>query len=278
MVKYAGYIYAPITTANCDFGAFVPLWDKAGVFPKNAKVGIIVFDDGSGQGQNLADKIWTPQLKKLGYTVETASFPGATSEATFANATSVLSTAVLKFKSDGVNAVLFTPSASQSALSWYPLAQNQGYFPNYGVDSADGLAIINSVGTGAVKKGIAVSWTISDLPLTAQQALPTNTAITSCAAWSAPSTTTLTGSSAYCDFVNLLQAGFKDAKNTSPTSLKQGIEALRSSFLSSVTYGGATRFAKNHYDGASMVQMLKFDPSTKAWSYLKANQKAVPIP
>jgi hypothetical protein len=276
--KYAGYVYVPIGIATCNFGAFIPIWNKAGLFQNGAKVGMLVFDDGTGQAKTLADKIWTPELKKLKIPAESFSFPGATSESTFANASAAMASAILKFKTDGVNVVLFTPSAGQAALSFLPQAATQGFFPNYGVNSADGLAVATSVGSTAIKTGIAISWLFADLPLAAQQALPANAAVTGCAPWSTPATLTLTGSSGYCDFLNILQAGFKNATKTDPASLKKGIEALGKTFVSSVTYGGATRFAKNHYDGVSSVQVLKFDPTKKSWSYLKANQKAIPVP
>jgi hypothetical protein len=277
MKKYAGYIYLPDGVAGCNTASFVGIWKKAGLFPADAKVGILVFDDGTGQGKTIADKVWTPELKKLKIPVETFSFPGATSESTFANTNTALGAGLLKFKSDGVNVILFTPSAGQASAAFLPQAASQGYFPNYGFNTADGLTIATSVGATAIKTGIAISWGIADLPVTAQQALPTNPAITACAKWSMPNPLGLTGSSTYCDFLSILQAGFANQTKANAASLKKGIDALGTSWKSSVTYGGASRFKKNHYDGVSMIQVLKFNPDAKAWEYLKPNQKAQPI-
>jgi hypothetical protein len=276
-VKYAGYVYLPDGIATCNFDSFIGIWNKAGLFPKGAKVGTLVFDDGSGQGQKLAAS-WNTQLKKLKIATETPFvYPAATSGAAFAATNAALANAILKFKTDGVNVVLFTPAGGQGPAAFLPQAAQQGFFPNYGLNTADGLAVSGSLGAPGLKTAIAISYAIGDLPLTAQQKLPTNPAITKCATWSPASTATLTGSSVYCDFLSILQAGFKNATKTDPASLKKGIDALGTSWLSSITYGGATKLTKNHYDGVSMVQVLKWDPTTKTFNFAKPNQKAIAV-
>lgn len=280
MKKYAGYVYAPANITTCRFGAFIRIWKKAGLFPKDAKVGVLAMDDGSGQGKTLADDIWTPALKKIGIPAETFTYPGATSSAGFAATGAALANGVLKFKTDGVNVVLFTPSGSQGVASFMPQAAAQGYFPSYGLDTADGLQIAQTLGAGAMKKAIAISWGIADMPLTVQNTLPANPAITKCATWSQPNpaVATLKGSSTYCDFLNILQAGFKSATKTNPASLRKGIAALGTTFDSSVTYGGATKFGPTRFDGAYKVRLLEFDPSTKSFPPMAGHTKAITVP
>jgi hypothetical protein len=275
---FAGYIYSPNGVASCRFASFPGIWQKAGLFPKNAKVGILAIDDGSGQGAYIANKVFAPALKKLGYTSETYSYPTAVSAQTATQTSAVLGSAILKFKTDGVNVVIMTPSAAQGPAFFLPQAATQNFFPSYGFATSDALTAVTTIGAAGVKKGIAISWNIDDLPLTAQQALPVNPAITSCAKWSTPSQMALTGSSNYCDFLNILAAAFKGATKTDAATLKKGIEALGTTFDSSTTYGGATKFAKGHYDGVSVVQVLQFNPTTKSFEFIKANQKVTPLP
>ena len=276
--KYAGFLYYAEGVGSCRAASFIDLWNKAGLFPNNAKVGILVNDDGTGQGTYVANSVYAPALKKLKVPYETYSFHGSTSTSDFANTNSALAPAILKFKTDGVNVVIFTPHGPTGLAAFMPQAQNQGFFPAYGLDTADSLQVAGALGAGAIKKGIGISWSITDLPLTVQQQLPTNTAITKCAAWAQPSQVALTGVNPYCDFLNLLEAGFANATNTTPASLQKGINALGTSFLATTTYGGATKFGKNVFGGASMAQMLTFDPTSKSWKYIAKNQKAVPIP
>ena len=278
--KYAGYAYAPANIATCRYGAFIGVWNKAGLFPKDAKVGILAMDDGSGQGQTLANDIWTPALKKLKIPAETFTYPGSTSAAGFAATGAALANGLLKFKSDGVNVVLFTPAGAQGVAAFMPQAAAQGYFPSYGLDSADSLQIAQTLGGAAIKKGIAISWAIADLPLTVQNELPENPAITKCAEWSQPNPAvqTLKGSSTYCDFLNILQAGFGSAAKTDPASLRKGIAALGTTFDSSVTYAGATKFGPTRFDGGYQARLLEFDPSTKSFTPMKGNTKTITIP
>ncbi|HEX5588354.1 MAG TPA: hypothetical protein VFZ17_13660 [Acidimicrobiia bacterium] len=274
--KYAGYVYTPAGIYTCRWGSFIDIYKQNGLFPKDAKVGILVHDDGSGQGKALADDVWGPKLKKLKIPYETFSFTGATNEATFANVNSAAGNAILKFKADGVNVVLFTPSGGQGAVAFMPQAKTQSFFPNYGLDIYDGLGIASSLGADAIKTGVAVSWAISDLPLTAQQELPANPAIEACASWAMPNPAGLTGSSPYCDFLSILQASMKGATKVDAATLQKGIAALGTSWLSSTTYDGATKFVKARADGGDKVRVLKYDPTAKAWESVSDKLTTIP--
>jgi hypothetical protein len=278
--KYAGFVYAPTGIATCRFGSFIGVWKNAGLFPANPKVGILALDDGSGQGTTLANKIWTPALKKLKIPAETFTYPAATSESGFAATSAAMANGILKFKADGVNVVLFTPSGAQGVASFMPQAATQNFFPNYGLDTADALQIAQTLGGSAIKKGIAISWAFGDLPLSEQNQLPANSAATGCAKWKPPAAAaaTIDGSSTYCDFINLLQAGFKGATATDAKTLRKGIEALGTSFVSSITYGGATKFGPGRYDGAYQVRLLQYDPNTKSFPFKSGSTKTITIP
>jgi hypothetical protein len=280
---YAGYLYNPIGVASCRFAAFPGIWKKAGLFPPNPKVGILALDDGSGEGAYIANKVYTPALTKLKIPSETFSYPTAVSAETAAKTSAALSSAVLRFKTDGVNVVIMTPSAAQGPAFFIPQAQAQNFFPNYGFTTSDALMAIAQIPAAAagVKKGISISWSIADLPLStliAAKQLPPNPAITRCAKWADPGMLTQAVFYSYCDFINVLAAAFKGATKTDAATLRKGIEALGTSFDSSTTFGGATKFGKGRYDAVSAAQLLQFNPTTKAFEYLKPNQKPTPIP
>ncbi|MET0628670.1 MAG: hypothetical protein ABW033_09460 [Acidimicrobiia bacterium] len=276
--EHAGYVYSVAAVATCRFDSFIGMWNTAGLFPKDAKVGILAMDDGSGQGERLATRVWTPELRRLKIPVETFAYTGATNAANFADVNAALSNALLKFKADGVNVVLFTPSGGQGAAAFLPQAQTQGFFPNYGFTSADGLQVASTLGGGAIHKAIAISWAIADLPLAAQQALPTNPAIEACASWSTPATIGLTGSTPYCDFLNVLGEGLKGATKADASSLRKGIDALGTSFVSSMTYEGATKFARHRYDGGARAMMLEFDTASKTFVPMSDEGSIVTVP
>jgi hypothetical protein len=263
--------------ASCRYNQLITLWNKAGLFAKDAKVGILAADDGTGQGAYVANKVYGPALKKLKIPYEVASYHQTTSSADLSNTTVTWSAAILKFKSDGVNTVIFTPGGATGSV--FPsIANGQAFYPAYGLTTSDALNIAGTIGAAGLKtKAIAVSWAITDLPLQAQQALPTNSAITDCAKWTAPSPTTVTGVSGYCDFVNILQASLGKAKDVKPATLRKGIDALGTKFKASVTYNGDLQFgAKVNGGNVSEVQMLQFDPATKTFGQIPGT-KPVPL-
>ncbi|HEX5588355.1 MAG TPA: hypothetical protein VFZ17_13665 [Acidimicrobiia bacterium] len=275
--KYAGFIYTPSGIYTCRYGSFIKLWKDNGLFPKDAKVGILVKDDGSGQGDFLADKVWTPELKKLKIPVTTFNYTGAINGATFADVNAALGNAILQFKSAGVNVVLFTPAGAQGPAAFMPQAKAQSYFPNYGIDTADGFGIVASAGAESVKTGIGISWSYLDLPLTEQQKLPANSAAADCAAWSTPTTTSTPGASPLCDYFHILNQAMTGATKVDAASLKKGVAGLGTKFVSSVTYdGGATKFTSKRTDGATKAMVLEFDPTAKAWAPIDG--KVVTIP
>ena len=53
-----GLSHNPSGIATCRFGPFIDIWNDAGLFPKDANVGILVQTDGSGSNETLADKVW----------------------------------------------------------------------------------------------------------------------------------------------------------------------------------------------------------------------------
>jgi hypothetical protein len=273
---YAGYVYTPSGIYTCRFGAFIKLWNDAGLFPKDAKVGILVKDDGSGQGDFLADKVWIPELKKLKIPVTTFNYTGATAGAKRAEVGAALGNAILQFKAEGVNVILFTPAGAQAPAFFMPQANTQGYYPSYGITTSDSLAIAAQLGGDAMKVGYGISWATTDLPLEDQQQLPANTAAADCAAWSTPSTTAIAGASGLCDFIHIMNQSMEGATKADAATLKKGIAALSTKFASSVTYDSATKFTKQRSDGGIKAMVLEFDPAAKVWNPM--TEKTVTIP
>jgi hypothetical protein len=277
-------LYAVASILTCRFGSFIKLWNDAGLFPKGAKVGILQFDsiDGEHQNQALVKSQYEPKLKKLGYTVETFTTTRSVGAGAsgFGDQSAQVAQAVLRFKTDGVNVVLFTPPGAQMLASFMPQALSQQYFPNYGFTSSDAISAARLIGQNAMKKAIAVSWGIIDQSMPAQRALPANPAVKACAPWSVPSESgpvpTLTGANDYCDFFHAIQTGWRGATKLNAATLRKGITALGKSFDSAQTYDGATRFAAKKLDGGSKAMVLTWDPPTK--EFIPITGKKVTIP
>jgi hypothetical protein len=263
----AGYLYAPAGVATCRFGSFVGIWDRAGLFPDGALVGIVIVDDDTGYNRALADGVWARELRARNIPFETMAVPDARSAAEFSGARTVVADGLARFVADGVDVVLFTPSGGLAVAAFMPAAAARGYFPAYGLTSADGLRVASTVGAAAIKRALAISWRADDLPLPDQQRLPANPAIEQCVQWATPSETTVASASAYCDFLNILPQALAGSDTVSRATLRAGIEKLGTTFVSSLTYGGETRFGANRHDGAYRAQVLEFDPATSTFRF-----------
>jgi hypothetical protein len=271
--------YGAASVFACRYASFIKLWNNAGLFPPKAKVGILQFESVDGQKQNEAVvNQWDTQLKKLGFTYETFSISRALNSTGYGQVSAQMNAAILKFKSDGVNVVLFTPPGSTLVTTFLPAALAQGYIPNYGFTTNEIPQSTAVIAPAAVGKAAVISWRSTDLTVAAQEALPPNPAIESCKAWSAVATAKTgaeTGASDVCDFYNILAAAFKGATKLDAATLKKRIAALGTSFDSSVTYGGATKFDKKLLGGATKARVLTWDAPTKSFV---AKSKAVTIP
>jgi hypothetical protein len=220
--------------------------------------------------------VWTPALKKLKIPVTTFNYTGATAGSKRGEVSAALGNAILQFKAEGVNVVLFTPAGAQAPAFFMPQANTQGFYPNYGITTADSFGIAAALGGEAMKVGYGISWSTTDLPLQDQQQLVANTAAADCASWSTPSTTTIAGASSLCDFIHILNQSMAGASKADAATLKKGIAALGTKFLSSTTYDAATKFTKNRYDGGIKAMVLEFDPAAKVWN--PTTGKPVTIP
>jgi ABC-type branched-subunit amino acid transport system substrate-binding protein len=223
----------------------------------------------------VADAEWVPALRELGIRFTTTVVPAATSPAGFSEATAALSDGVARFMAEGVNVVLFTPSGGQAVAGFMPAAAARGYLPEYGLTSADGLRAASTIGAAAIKRAVAISWLTDDLPLVDQQRLPANPAVERCAQWSTPNDeTTVDGASRFCDFVSILERTLGRARRANAAALRTGVEALRETFVSSLTYGGATKFGPNRHDGGDQARVLEFDAQAKTFRFLPGAKTA----
>jgi ABC-type branched-subunit amino acid transport system substrate-binding protein len=259
------YLYAPAGVATCRFGPLIGIWDRAGLFPDDAKVGIVAVDDASGQNRALADELWARELRARGVPFETMIAPPSSSPAGFSESVAAVSDGLAGFMADGVNVVVFAPSGGEAIAAFMPAAAARNYFPAYGLTSADGIPLASTVGSAAIRNALAISWLSTDLTLGDQQALPANASVAQCARWATPSETAVAGASPYCDFLNILRRTMARAKRANAAALRKGVEALGTTFVSSLTYDGATKFRGDRHDGAYRAHMLTFDTATSTF-------------
>jgi len=130
--------------------------------PVKAKVGVLTFDMPSFN--HAVDQVLVPALAKLGYRPDAADIvraPAPQSQADVGNAGAAVSSAVLKFRGDGVTHVFILEDSAILSLLFANNADSQGYHPRYAANTQTGQQAL--VDSGAYPRGqlagtVGIGW------------------------------------------------------------------------------------------------------------------------
>jgi len=108
----------------------------ADFFGTSARVALVRYD--SPIDATFAEGVVKPRLAAHGLKVSDEAIisqPSSASEA--GDTTAQISDAVLRFRTEGIDHVLFVPTGGVLPFLWMPAAQAQGYAPRYALNSLD---------------------------------------------------------------------------------------------------------------------------------------------
>jgi hypothetical protein len=71
----------------------------------------------------------------------------------------------------------------------------------------------------------------------------------------------------YCDFINVVSAALRSARQIDASTLVAGVESLGTSISGAANYGG-TRLSPGRYDGGTVVRVMAWDPAIKDYRYV----------
>jgi hypothetical protein len=271
--KYHGYLYMPARISSYRFGPDIDLLNQAGFFGPDAKLGILLADDGSGNSQHVVNDLWKPKLAALGINPVVFTYTQVQSNADVSRDSAQWQSAILQFKAAGVNRVLFTPDEGVGGLFFTQVADSQGFRPRYG------LSTYNAPGTWsgepAGQRPGAVAWTFSvgDLGTTPSPAqLASNPASpnrTRCDSIYKGHTgaTALEAMYVVCDRFFFMQAALTGATAVTPPTLLAGADKLGSSLSLADGFTNASLAPPDRYDGGAAVRVMKWNESALQWEY-----------
>lgn len=129
-----------------------------GYYKDAQKVGIISTDD--AYFRPVVEKKLVPELRRLGLTLSEPVFLPRINGAKDLGAVSAASgNAVLRFRSEGVDRVVFLDGSAAGALTFMQQADNQGYRPKYGLTSAQyPNALAANVPASQLEGAVVTSW------------------------------------------------------------------------------------------------------------------------
>jgi hypothetical protein len=284
--KYQGYLYQPgggetgMTTYRWQ--SFMDLLNQYGYFGQGAKVGILLADDGSGHNQDLVNKLWAPALERLGFgapSVYTYT-EGNGSSSSLGQENQQFSSAVLQFRSQGVNHVIFTPDGGNAVFLFPPQANSQHYYPRFAMTTANGAAAWTLANPQEQANAMAVSYSPYDTITNGQAGNPDFTQYNTnphtptqdlCAkifAGHLPSGTYIQSYYPVCDKFLLIQQALQGASAVTPDALQAGINRIAASYVPAGQFANPSFAPPDHYDGASAVRVMLWNTSNTSWNYV----------
>jgi ABC-type branched-subunit amino acid transport system substrate-binding protein len=247
--------------------ALIPVWQGKGLLKKGTKVGIVWVDDPGGVQRTLVNKIWKPQLQKLGLTVTDFSLPFVNGNDQISTSISQMSSAVLQFKNASITEVIATDAIP--AFLFPIQANSQDYKPSILVSDAGGTAaaLTGVIPQATMEEIRSIGWSRADWdPTTVKNpAVKTNAAVDHCTSIyqgvNLPAQQNGVPPYGICDAVSFFQQALK-GKSPTVKNLQAGVDALGTSFVAASALG-PTRFAKGQHDGVMTVQNFTIDAATK---------------
>ena len=240
-------------------------------FFKGAKVGVVYYDKASFPAALKSDLL--PALKAVGVTNPStfgASIDGAS---TLASGSQEMSAAVLQFRSQGVNRVIFF-EPWVGYFVFLNTARSQGYSPTYGLSSQEGPQLAMDLGLVSpdqLKDARLVSWSpITDLkgyqPYMGPRLKLCTQIYRAAGITIASDQTSFAGQMGDCETLLVIQDAFTNApKKLVPQSFRTGMEALGTAMQLALRPSGS--LGVNKHWGVSKYWVGHFDASRKGFVY-----------
>ena len=272
--RYPDHLYLSGRMNGSRWGAhYVDGLVEQGFFDDSPTLGLIRFD--GARFARIADATIKPRLASHGIEVaeEVAiTFPGGASG--LGAVAAELSSTVLRFRTAGVDRVMFVDWSGLLPYFFMPEADSQSYRPRYGLTSVDIPHFLQvNVPAAQLAGAVGIGWMPAedvDFPEDpgGNPAAATCLDIMDAAGQQLVERTTVTLALGYCDGVFLLQAALNGAREVSVSALRAGIESLGTGYVSPQT--GATQFGPGRHDGPSTVRHLAFLDDCTCFSYVGA--------
>jgi len=276
--QYADYLYLPGTMNFTRSGTVIDGLAADGYFGAKPKIGLLYLD--SPSITRAVEKATKPALAAHGLQLTDAvKISSPTSETDVSNDAAQAANAVLRFRSENIDHVLFLEGAGEIPFLFMPQADAQGYHPRYGLSSYDQPAwLTENAPLSQLPGALAMGW-IPTLDVGETQDPHNNAAAALCLQIMKAAGQNVTvdrshqhSAFGFCSSLFFIQAALNAAPTVDVKGLRAGVESLGSTFTSALTL--ATLFRPGRHDGASMIAPLAFDGGCSCFKYTAAPRSA----
>jgi ABC-type branched-subunit amino acid transport system substrate-binding protein len=244
------------------------LWAQ-GFFAPSSRLGLVTFDDPAFE--RAVERSYIPALAAHGVRfAQDARIQRPDSEGDYPGLSTAVSSAVLRFKSEGIDRVVFLQLGGDLALFFMTAAESQGYHPRYGMNSQDaGQVLASNVPAAQLHGAIGIGWVPgTDVP--AQHDPPRWPARQRCfdlitgRGVAFPTRYGETIADTVCDQMSVLAASLTAGGAPNKERFIAGLDSL-GPFALAATFAG--NFGPNAHDGAGAVRDVAFEDGCRCFRY-----------
>jgi ABC-type branched-subunit amino acid transport system substrate-binding protein len=233
---------------------------SAGFLSKATRLGAVVRS--SYDLTQAYQRGFLPALAKFGLNVAQTEFVrDAQTESDISGYTADISSAVLKFRTSGINRVVFFDPGSYAATVFSQNAQQQQYHPLYGFSTLNTIEGLEGSSSAAPQQqmigSLGVSWEMNADGLTRTRTSSGKLcdAILKAAGITATDAGTEASYLKTCQTFFLFKAAADAAgRDLTRDTFMQAVESLGSKYVSTDTWDGITRFDPNQHAGVSVYR------------------------
>ena len=254
---YADYLYMPAMVKADRLGVWMDALADDGFFD-DGTIGIVRYDEPIAE--RLSSRVIHPSLARHGFDVaEEVAFRPGTAASSAADLSAQANNAVLRFRSAGVDRLIFEPTAAVVPLLFFAAAESQSFRPRYTMSSYDIPSFQDANAPGSQLSGsVAFGWLPAGDVDWEQQPQPLSPAAQQCIditpAADPPGNSSVRR---FCDGLFFLKHLFDNGAEPTTAGIRRAVEALGSSYQSAWTY--AAELGPGRHDGATIGRLVAYD-------------------
>lgn len=263
---HAPYLYLPLHVNLSRFGAYVDALAQQGFFSGGAKVGLLRYDYPTHV--RARDQVLVPALARHGVRLtDDFAFNVVKEVSDLGAAGSQAANAVLRFKAEGVNRVIFLPSAWVILTVFPPAAESQGFRPLYGLDSWESPEYLRAnAPAGQLHGAVGLGWYPGD-DLDAARAVQVERSFPNWSHCAAALKAAGYGEdfAVFCTPFLFLQHALALGTGLTPAGLRAGADKLGDTSYSTANFG--TFYGPGRSDGAAVARNIAYDDACSCFNY-----------
>jgi hypothetical protein len=243
-------------------------------FFDGAKLGIMRYD--GADWNRFMDQVVRPSLASHGVQIaDEESAPAPDSAAGVSGLAAPIGNAILRFRTTGVNRVIFIEAGGALPFLFMPAAESQGFTPRYGLNSENALYFLQGNDPASQLHGsIGMGWYPSDdTNGAARTGTPPEGVCLQLMHQVGYTDSDLPETMGYCDTLFMLKRALDAAPSPTVVGLRTAIEQLGGGYVPASTF--SARFGPDRHQQAASAQTLAFDDSCGCFRYTGGT---VPIP